>query len=166
MQITRSFENLSSGENRAGCALCVTLPAGVAFCLSVARRGKRRSRRQKHGQARAVENFTSDAIDATNKARVHTSRHTYALPITDGTRPIHRCTVSTHDGQEGTLDIATDKGNNTRTQARRGQGKKKRKKITTNLERVDSLAFIVCVVHEIHGGHKAGEATYAHSQRG
>ena len=163
MQITRSFENLSSGENRAGCALCVAWPAGVAFCLSVARRGKRRSRRQKHGQARAVEKFTSDAIDATNNVRVHTSRHTHALPITDGTRPIHRCMVSPDDGQEGTPDIATDKGNNTRTHARRGQ-KKKRK--MTNLERVDSLAFIVCVVHEIHDGHKAGEATYAHFQRG
>ena len=31
-------------------------------------------------------------------------------------------------------------------------GAKKKKKKMTNLERVDSLAFIVCIVHEIHDG--------------
>ena len=29
---TRSRENLSSGEKRAGCALCVGVPSGASFC--------------------------------------------------------------------------------------------------------------------------------------
>jgi len=33
---TRSRENLSSGEKRAGCALCVGLPSGASFCARLA----------------------------------------------------------------------------------------------------------------------------------
>lgn len=33
---TRSLENLSSGENLAGCALCVGEPSGAVFCTTYA----------------------------------------------------------------------------------------------------------------------------------
>eukprot|EP00976_Prorocentrum_cordatum_P110812 1195268-Prorocentrum_minimum.AAC.3 len=32
LHVMRSFENLSSGEKRAGCADCVGLPSGAVFC--------------------------------------------------------------------------------------------------------------------------------------
>ena len=31
---TRCFENLSSGENLAGCADCVGVPSGAVFCVA------------------------------------------------------------------------------------------------------------------------------------
>ena len=34
LQTSRSLENLSSGENLAGCADSVGLPSGAAFCIS------------------------------------------------------------------------------------------------------------------------------------
>ena len=40
---TRSRENLSSGEKRAGCALCVGVPSGASFC---ARQGLRAQPKQ------------------------------------------------------------------------------------------------------------------------
>jgi len=41
---TRSRENLSSGEKRAGCALCVGLPSGASFCARLAALSSRSSR--------------------------------------------------------------------------------------------------------------------------